>query len=123
MASALFMGALAVALSFFPGEVMKVFNIPPDATATLFLQLTGALYFGIAMLNWMAKTVLIGGIYARPLGLGNFAHFFIGAMALLKFAFKSTDSLHIWAVCVAYCFFAAWFGWVTFASTPKNISK
>ena len=54
-------------------------------------------------MNWMAKTVLIGGIYARPLAIGNFTHFLVGALALLKYAFSAP---HIWIVWVAAIIYA-----------------
>ena len=36
------------------------------------------------MINWTAKANLIGGIYGRPIAIGNLTHFFIGSMALMK---------------------------------------
>ena len=37
-----------------------------------------------AMLNWMAKGVIIGGIYSRPIVIANLAHFLIGDLELIK---------------------------------------
>ena len=65
-ASAVFMGLIGIVLTFMPDEVLKILEQVPNTTLTLSLQLTGALYFGFAITNWMAKTVLLGGIYARP---------------------------------------------------------
>jgi len=45
--------------------------------------------FGFAMINWTAKTSLLGWIYGRPIPIGNFAHYAIAALALLKIAFQS----------------------------------
>jgi hypothetical protein len=86
MASALFMFLCGVLLQFFPDEILLLWGIEEAGIAPLFLQLAGALYIGFAVMNWMAKTVLIGGIYARPLAIGNLAHFLIGALALVKYA-------------------------------------
>ena len=36
------------------------------------------------MLNWMAKGTTIGGIYNRPIAIGNFMHYVVGALALVK---------------------------------------
>src|SRR5204862_7388254 len=33
-----------------------------------------ALYLGFAVLNWMGCVVLFGGIYGRPVALGNLCH-------------------------------------------------
>lgn len=75
-ASSVFMGLIGIALSFMPNEFLEILGQMQNETLNLILQLTGALYFGFAMTNWMAKAVLIGGIYSRPLSIGNFSHFF-----------------------------------------------
>jgi hypothetical protein len=38
------------------------------------------------MLNWMARANRIGGIYSRPVAMGNFLHFTMGALVLLGLA-------------------------------------
>jgi len=53
---------------------------------SLILQLLGAAYFAFAMLNWMAKGAIIGGIYNRPIATANLSHFLIGGIALKKVA-------------------------------------
>lgn len=124
MSSALTMAAAGVLLEFLPHEVLSYFGASPAGVAPLFLQLTGALYLGFAMMNWMAKTVLIGGIYARPLAIGNFVHFLVGALAFLKHAF-SGGSPAVWALAAVYALFAALFGYVfyTHPSKVKNTAK
>ena len=72
------------------------------------------------MTNWMAKTVLIGGIYARPLAIGNFAHFLVGALALLKYAFTVPDSWLVWALTVVYSLLAILFALVFFTHPLKT---
>jgi len=76
-ASSVFMGLIGIALIFLQSEVLKALGEMPNPTLNLTLQLLGALYFGFAMTNWMAKAVLMGGIYSRPLSIGNFSHFLI----------------------------------------------
>lgn len=72
------MAILGISLEFAPHEILNYFEVSSAGSITaLFVQLTGALYLGFAMMNWMAKAVLIGGIYARPLAVGNFSHFLI----------------------------------------------
>ncbi len=118
--SSVFMGLIGIALTFMPDEVLKIFEQAPNGTLTLSLQLTGALYFGFAMTNWMAKTVLIGGIYARPISIGNFFHFFIAGLALIKASVSANiASTYIYALTVFYVMFAILFGYVLFAH-PKQ---
>ncbi len=120
VASSVFMGLIGIALTFMPDEVLKVLEQVPNATLTLSLQLTGALYFGFAMTNWMAKTVLIGGIYAKPLSIGNFSHFLIAGLALIKFSINADiANTYIYTLTVFYVIFSISFGYVLFTH-PKQ---
>ena len=47
-------------------------------------QLAGVLYLGFAALNWMARGNIIGGIYSRPVTIGNVLHFVSGTAVILK---------------------------------------
>jgi len=119
-ASSVFMGLIGIALTFIPDEVLKILEQVPNGSLILSLQLTGALYFGFAMTNWMAKTVLIGGIYARPLSIGNFSHFFIAGLALIKASINANiATTYTYALTVFYVMFAILFGYVLFTH-PKQ---
>ncbi len=118
IASAVFTGILGLAASFLPAEILKYFGATPNAFLNLLVQITGALYLGFAMMNLMAKSVLIGGIYAKPLAMGNFLHFTVAALVLLKFTVSNQSSIFIWAVTFFYAAFALLFGLVMFKK-PK----
>lgn len=112
-ASAIFMGLIGMTLTFMPDKVLTTLGQMPNSTLNLILQITGALYFGFAMTNWMAKIVLIGGIYARPLSIGNFSHFLIAGLALIKVSVKVTiANAYIYTLTVFYVIFAILFGYV-----------
>lgn len=114
-ASALFMAALGVAASFLPQEVLVYAGTPSGAPiVVLLLQVAGALYLGFAMLNWMARGSLIGGIYGRPLAMGNFLHFFMVALLLLKALAAGPATSGIVIGALAYTVFGLWFGLVLF---------
>ncbi|KAA3439804.1 hypothetical protein [Rufibacter hautae] len=119
-ASAVVMAALGFAASFLPQEVLLYVGGETTGMAPLLVQLLGALYLGFAILNWMAKGNLIGGIYARPLAMGNLLHFFAGAMALLK----GLSSVHqpgiMWALVLVYGVFALLFSLITFRHPLKT---
>ena len=112
--SALFLGALGLSLSFLPNEINALLNTTPNTVSTLFLQLLSAVYLGFAMMNWMAKGTLIGGIYNRPIAIGNFMHFMVGTFALIKvvnhidmnkgFIIGITVVYALFAICFAYIF-------------------
>lgn len=121
IASSIFMGLICIALIFMQSELLKGFGLMPSNTLNLILQLLGALYFGFAMSNWMAKTILIGGIYSRSLSIGNFSHFLIAGIALVKTSFSSnTSSIYIYGLTIINVLFASLFGYIIFTNPVKN---
>lgn len=82
--SAVFFGIIGILLSFLPNEIAEYFSVEPTIITILFLQILGALYLGFGILNWTAKGTLIGGIYNKPIALGNLMHFIVGAITLVK---------------------------------------
>jgi len=113
IASAAFLAMLGLATSFLPGKVLGLHGTVPDTPTVLLVQMTGALYLGFAILNWTARGVLIGGIYARPVALGNFLHFAMVAVMLIKAAIvHGVVQLAISAT--VFSVFAIWFGLVLF---------
>lgn len=120
IASAIFTGLLGIAASFLPAEILRLLTFLPDPLLTLLVQIIGALYVGFAIMNWMAKTVLIGGIYARPLAMGNFAHFMIGAITLVKAATTNAASVYFSVAAAIYSIFAVLFAIILFTSPTRK---
>lgn len=114
-ASAIAMGLVGACLIFMPEEVAVVITLKGDGK--IILQIAGALYFGFAMINWMSKANLIGGIYNRPVAVGNTAHFAIAALGLLKYSPKSPVII---GVAIVYSIFAIAFGSILFMHTIKD---
>jgi predicted DNA repair protein MutK len=112
--SALFMAALGLAATFLPQEIIASLGGGTVRTLPLLVQLLGALYLGFAMLNWMAKESLIGGIYSRPVSMGNFLHFAIAAIALAKGVAAGERAISILICTAIYAVFAVAFGAVIF---------
>lgn len=118
--SAALLGLLGLAASFLPHEILTFAGSEPDRVSAIIVQVTGGLYFGFAILNWMAKDIQIGGIYSRPLAMGNFTHFAIVSIALSKSVFAGPDAWLLGAALV-YLAFAVWFGLVLFTHpSAKN---
>ena len=82
--SAAFLALLGVLTSFFPYRVLAQHGTEPDGPTVLLVEMMGAIYLGYALTNWMARGVLMGGIYARPLALGNFLHFAMVTVMLTR---------------------------------------
>lgn len=115
--SAIVLGAGGVAGTFMPDEVLHAAGIAASPSMALVIQLYAATLFGWAMLNWTARGNLIGGVYNRPVAIGNLAHFAIGALA----AAKSVAAGHVGGIAVGttavYVVFAVAFA-IVFATTP-----
>ena len=86
MSSAVFLLIAGMITSFYPDKVLETHGVPLNNTVMLLIQMMGGLYMGFAVLNWMARGVLMGGIYARPIAMGNFMHFAIVTILLSKAA-------------------------------------
>ncbi len=111
-ASSFFLGVLGLSATFAPAEMATWFGL--HGNIIIIFQLMGALYLGFAFLNWNAKAVLIGGIYSKPVALGNLVHFMSGALALLKWAVNPGTNLFLWIITGLYILFALLFAIVTF---------
>ena len=116
--SAITLAVIGIALTFCPAEVSVWLGLSSATNFQLILQLLGALYFGFAMLNWMLKESIIGGIYNKPASVANFTHYFIGAMALIKMLLRNHNlPCYLWIAAGVYSVFALCF-WLIFSRHP-----
>ena len=54
-----------LATTFLPQEILNNLGLNSNAGRQFLSRLRALFYLGFAMMNWMAKSVLIGGIYAQ----------------------------------------------------------
>jgi hypothetical protein len=118
MLSAIFLAVLGLLTSYFPDKVLETHGTVPDNATLLLIQMMGALYLGFAILNWTARGVLMGGIYARPLALGNFLHFAMVGVMLAKAAYTH-GVVQLATSAAVFSAFAIWFGIVLFTSPVR----
>ena len=113
--SAIIMATIGISASFIPHEILTFTGLPTNQPLPLLIQVIGAMYFAFAMLNWMSKGSIIGGIYNRPIAIANWTHFVIAGLALIK-GILSNPSLSyiIWSIAIIYSTFAILFGIVAF---------
>src|SRR5688572_12025630 len=104
------MGAAGIAASFAPAEIANSLTLQSAVESTFLLQLVGALLFAFAMVNWMARGSLLGGIYNRPIAAGNVAHFVIGSLALAKLVAAGERRIPFVVAAAIYTAFALGFG-------------
>lgn len=116
VASAITMGIIGLACSFFPAEIVGLLGFENNDYFFVFFQLFGAMYLGFAILNWMAKGNLIGGIYSKPVAIGNFMHFLVGSLTLFNFFMKHQDIKLILIPTLMYAILAFGFGKVAFGN-------
>jgi hypothetical protein len=113
-ASAVFLGITGVAALFAPDEILRAANVPASPFLPTLIQLCAALLLGFAMTNWMVKGSRVGGIYNRPIAVGNLLHFAVGAITLDRFALHGHEAWPVIALAAVYTLFAVGFGLVVF---------
>ena len=123
IASSAFLAIVGLAATFAPDEVLHGLNAPSAPPLPVLVSLLGALYFGFALTNWTAKGIVIGGIYARALSIGNFFHFMVGALTLAKYVSKHGFGGPLLFVLVCYVVFALGFGALVFGPAKLNAAK
>lgn len=122
--SALTMGAIGIVLSFSPDIILTHLEIEVNRMIVFLMQILGALYFAFAMLNWMSKSSIIGGIYNRPIAVANFTHFLIAGLALLKGIISTPElPLVIWVLALIYAIFGCLFGIILFVHPHQAIKN
>ncbi|MFD0939133.1 hypothetical protein [Pedobacter boryungensis] len=114
--SAIVMAIVGLTCSFMPDEILTYFSLPNAVGLSLIIQILGAIYLGFAFLNWMAKSNLIGGIYSKPIAIGNFMHYMMASLTMLKFFMAHPDLKLILIPLIIYAIFAFVFGKITFGS-------
>ena len=118
--SAAALGALGLAATFLPQEIVARAGGGSGGRAVLLVQVAGGLYLGFAMLNWSVRGMAIGGIYNRPIVLGNLLHFFSAGLALARGVAGGERQPGVVALTCLYGLFAVWFGRALFSSPTRD---
>ena len=121
--SAIILALIGISLIFIPKEILDYLELSVSETLQLLMQIIGSFYFAFAILNWMSKGSIIGGIYNRPIAMANLTHFVIAGLALIKGILANPSlSYVIWSIAIIYSIFAIFFGIVAFRH-PVNENK
>jgi hypothetical protein len=119
--SSVLLGLAGLLLTFNPEALLVFLHTEPNKLNLLLVQVTGSLYFGFAMLNWMAKGSIIGGIYNRPLVVANSVHFTMVGLALIKVLISQPGlPISCWIVGIIYLVFAFAFAALLFQHPVPN---
>jgi hypothetical protein len=117
---AVVLGIAALAFIFAPEIVLARLSIEPAALALLLGQLYGAALFGLAIIAWFARTMLLGGIYGRAIVVGGFAHALVGVFALFHAVRALPANGWIWGAFIVYAALAIWFGTLMLGRGPAS---
>ena len=77
-------------------------------------QLLAAAWLGMASLNWLNRSLLLGGIYGRPVVTTNAVLYFISATVLVKVAGSSERPGTMWILTVPAMLFAGLYAWLLY---------
>lgn len=114
------MGIIGISASFIPHGILTFIGLSTNQPLPLLIQVMGAMYFAFAMINWFAKNNLIGGIYGKPIAIGNFSHLMISSLALVKGINNDSISSVILAIAVVYLISAILFSFIAFCNPVKR---
>ncbi|MED3576116.1 multidrug DMT transporter permease [Cytobacillus praedii] len=120
--SAVMMGLLGLAGTFIPEEISVILGLDPSPITLILLQIIGGLYLGFAMLNWFTRSARIGGIYNKPVVLGNLIHFIVVLFAVIRQLAEQFHFLFV-ILTLVYLGFAVWFTLVMRSNPLSNQSK
>ncbi len=106
--SAVVLLAAGLVLNFAPDETAVWLGAPPSPVVSTILQVLAASLLGMGFLNYFSRANIMGGIYGRPLALGNLLLFAISAIVLGRGAHGSTVLLVAAAVSAILALAFAW---------------
>jgi hypothetical protein len=69
---------------FLPAQVGAQFGAGGANAPLLPIQVLGCACLGLGLLDWVSRRSMVGGIYGRPLVIGNLVHFVCGALVFAR---------------------------------------
>ena len=118
--SAIILFVAGGATLFAPDELARALDPLTSRGLAVIIQLVGSGFLGFGLINWMSRRNRIGGIYARPLGMGNLMLFATAALTLGRAAAADKIPLAGIGVCALLAAVAASFAWLVFAYDPVS---
>ena len=121
--SSIILGTVGIFALFAPENLLTLLSAPIASPLPTLIQMLGALYFSMSLINWTAKDSAIGGIYARPVSLGNFSHFFSGMFILGNYLLTKEFNIFTLLIALVYAVLAFLFYWLVFRHTGIVANK
>jgi hypothetical protein len=112
LATASVFGLAGLALLFAPHEMLRLLGASgASGGMSVFAQLLGAAWVGLAYGNWTARGLAVGGIHGRAIVIGNLMHSTIGALVLAREAVDGGPVV-LWPVTAILGATSLAFGWL-----------
>jgi hypothetical protein len=111
--SAALLGVAGLSLLFAADVLLPRIAAGLSPEASWFGQLLAAAWLGVATLNWLTRSSVLGGIYGRPIVLANATLYFVSAMVLVNAAMRA-GSLALTVAALAAAAMATLYGWLLF---------
>ena len=112
--SAIVLAVPGLGALFAPQEFLTYLGAPTSGYLPALVQLFAAALLGLAMINWAVKGSKVGGIYNRPIAVGNLMHFTVGAFTLVHVSMRGHVPVVVIAITVIYALLGIAFGAVVF---------
>jgi hypothetical protein len=119
-ASALFLAIMGLALLFASDNILPQLVQGSSPSLDLIGQLLGGAWLGVAALNWLSKSALIGGIYSRPVVSANVLLYFVTALSLIKPLMRGGLPGAVWILFVPIAGFAVVYLWLLFRGPSQR---
>lgn len=111
-ASAILLALGGLALLFAPDVILPALVPDFPAAGAWIGQLLAAAWLGVAVLDWLDQSPLLGGIYGRPIVMMNAILYFISTMTLLRSATRHGAPVTLWLATVPMALFAGIYWWL-----------
>lgn len=109
-ASAGFLFLAGIAL-LFGSDVLLPRLVPDFPPASAWLgQFIAAAWLGVANLNWLSRSSLLGGIYGRPVVATNLTLYTVSALGAVKALSAAAAPPGVWVAAVPMTLFAVVYG-------------
>ncbi len=115
--SSFFLGIFGLAFLFAPEETINLLNIKIDQSYVI--QLMGSAFIALGIINWMARSIVLGGIYGRAIIVGNLLNYLTGSFVLIK---NASNLISIVLLCI-YLIFTILFGFLLFSDPLKKYAE
>lgn len=112
--SAALLLAHGVVLLFAPELFFALFNLSNSPEGSVSAQLFSAALIGVGLMNWTARSLVLGGIYGRAIVHGNFVFSFICFLVGIRARLNGYGNQYFWIEVVLYLASAIVFGVMLF---------